>query len=224
MLIYIVKSSDQRYSHLYNFLKIENDCEYSNTMPVKNNIKILVLSMDGIDEFGFIKHTSLELEKLISSNKIEKIYTGKVNNLLNRLCILNNIELCSFYDDEDYLKNENFLKMNVIKIFLEEKFSVQYEELNVLILNNNNLVQNLFIEKIRNIFKSDGDNIDAIINFSCENLTVFKDKIIIEMNEITNIDLAILLNCKKIYFINHLLSQYLTKSGGKLLYDSMVKR
>lgn len=224
MLIYIVKSSDQRYLHLYNFLKIENDCEYLNTMPVKNNIKILVLSMDGIDEFGFIKHTSLELEKLIISNKIEKIYTGKVNNLLNRLCILNNIELCSFYEDRDYLKNENFLKMNVIKIFLEEKLSVQYEDLNVLILNNNNLVQNLFIEKISNIFKSDGNNIDAIINFSSENLTVFKDKIIIEMNEITDIDLAILLNCKKIYFINHLLSQYLTKSGGKLLYDSMVKR
>ena len=57
-------------------------------MPVKNNIKILVLSMDGIDEFGFIKHTSLELEKLISSNKIEKIYTGKVNKLLTFLILM----------------------------------------------------------------------------------------------------------------------------------------
>mgnify|MGYP003294458881 CR=1 FL=1 len=224
-MIYIVKSSDQRYFHLYNLLRINNECEYSNTMPVKNNIKIIVLPMDGIDEFAYIKHTSLNLEKIISANKIEKIYTGKVNKILNRICQLSNIKLISFYDDIDYIYGEDVLKTDVVKTFLEEKTSIKYCDLNVLVLNNNtNIIQNLLGKKIYNMIKSKDESIDAVINFSKDNLEEFKDKIIIEMNEMTDIDLSIILNCKKIYFINQLLSQYLTKSGGKLLYDSMVNR
>ena len=192
---------------------------------LKNNIKIIVLPMDGIDEFAYIKHTSLNLEKIISANKIEKIYTGKVNKILNRICQLSNIKLISFYDDIDYIYGEDVLKTDVVKTFLEEKTSIKYCDLNVLVLNNNtNIIQNLLGKKIYNMIKSKDESIDAVINFSKDNLEEFKDKIIIEMNEMTDIDLSIILNCKKIYFINQLLSQYLTKSGGKLLYDSMVNR
>ena len=210
MLIFIVKSNDTRYWHLYNLLKLKEECEYSNTIPLRNDIKVIVLPLDGVDEFGYIKHTSISLEKLISTNKIERIFTGKVNKYLFRICQLHNIKLYSFYDDINYLYNEQILKMEVIKYFLEEKFSTKLDELKEAIINDKNCL---------NI-----KEVDAIINYTNNNLDYYKDKVIIEMNDINDIDLTILLNCKNIYLINQLLSQYLTKSGGKILYDSMVNR
>lgn len=225
MLIYIVKTNDLRYWHLYEFLKKDKECEYSNFMPMKNNINSLVLPMDGIDEFGYIKHTNLNLENIIKLNKIEVIYTGKVNKSLFRICQLNKIQIHSFYADNNFVNNELVFKFEVIKVFLEEKFSSRFEDINVLVLGNNfplnSISKNLFMEKE---LKNNLSFYDAIINFSEQDLSFYKDKVIIEMNEISNIDLAIILNCKKIYFINQLLSQYLTKSGGKMIYDSMVKR
>ena len=214
MLIYIVKSNDTRYWHLYSLLKQKEECEYSNTIPLKKYIKIIVLPLDGVDEFGYIKHTSISLEKVISNNKIEMIYTGKINKYLFRLCQLYSIQLYSFYDDINYLRNEQILKTEVVKYFLEEKLNTKFDELKILILTDSKYINNI------DSFKE----VDAVINYSNANLDFLKDKIIIEMKDINDIDLMILLNCKNIYLINQLLSQYLTKSGGKILYDSMVNR
>ena len=193
---------------------MKEECEYSNEIPLKNDINVIILPLDGIDQFGYIKHTSISLDKIILTNKIEKIYTGKVNKYLYRLCKLNGIKLYSFYDDVNYLINENNLKKDAIKCFLEEKLSTKFEELKILVINENTTIKN-----------SDSFNdVDAVINFSKINLEFLKDKIIIEMNDIDNVDLTILLNCKNVYLINQLLAQYLTKSGGKILYDSMVNR
>ena len=217
MLIYVVKSNDTRYWHLYCLLKEKDECEYSNTIPLKNNVKVLILPLDGIDEFGYIKHTSMSLEKMLLINKIEVIYTGKVNKYLKRICQQYGIKIYSFYDDANYLNNEQLLKMEVIKYFLEEKFNCRFDELKILILKDNLLLP--LKVKLEN-----NNDVDVIVNYSSVNLDFFKDKIIIEMKDINDIDLTILLNCKKVYLINQLLSQYLTKSGAKILYDSMVNR
>ena len=126
-LIYIVKTSDTRYRYLYDFLKERFECEYSNTVP-KNKIRIIVLPLEGLDEFGYIKNTNLKLENIISNNKIEKIYTGKINNSLLRICKINNISIVSFYDDIVYCKNEFLIKVDVIKTFLEEKLNLRNKE------------------------------------------------------------------------------------------------
>ena len=215
MLIYIVKGADGRYLYLYKLLKLHEECEYSNSYPPINKVNQIILPLDGIDEFGIIKHTILNLEKIIKENQIECIYTGKINNKLIRLCQLYQIKLYSFYDDINYLNEEKNLMAEVIKIFLEEKLSTKFTELKVLVLKDDNY---------KTFKKEELDEFDAIINFSNMNLEFFKEKIIIEMKDIKDIDLTILLNCKKIYLINQLLKQYLTKSGGKILYDSMVKR
>ena len=234
MLIYIVETSDRRYWYLKEFLNGSYECEYSNTLP-KNNIKIIVLPLDGVDEFGYIKHTNLKLDSLIKNNKIKKIYTGVVNNYLSRFGKINNIVIISFYDDVIYCKNEFLIKIDVIKTFLEEKLNTRFSDIKTLVIGNDyrsyvlseklNLdiydKGSLASKSLKNVLWS---NYDVIINFSSFDLEKCDEKIIIEMNEIQDLDLSILLNCKKIYFINQLMWHYLTKSGGKIMYDSMVNR
>ena len=91
------------------------------------------------------------------------------------------------------------------------------EKLNLDIYDKGSLAS----KSLKNVLWS---NYDVIINFSSFDLEKCDEKIIIEMNEIQDLDLSILLNCKKIYFINQLMWHYLTKSGGKIMYDSMVNR
>lgn len=211
------------------------DCEYSNTLPIINNVKTLVLPLEGIDEFGYIKHTNLKIDKLINNNSITDIYTGKINNYLSRIAKINNIKITSFYDDALYCKNEFLIKIDVIKTFLEEKFNTRFSDLKVLVIGNDYKAY-LLSEKLNSDIYDKGsisnksikdflwNNYEAIINCSNFDLSLCKEKLIIEMNEADNIDGYILLNCKKIFFINQLISQYLTKSGGKILYDCMVNR
>ena len=135
-MIYIVKTNDSRYFYLYDLLKMKFDCEYSNTLPIINNVKTLVLPLEGIDEFGYIKHTNLKIDKLINNNTITDIYTGKINNYLSRIAKINNIKITSFYDDALYCKNEFLIKIDVIKTFLEEKFNTRFSDLKVLVIGN----------------------------------------------------------------------------------------
>ena len=234
MLIYIVKTNDLRYYFLYEFLKVNNSCEYAFSITSKN-IKTIVLPLEGLDEFGYIKHTNLKLENLLVDNKIEKIYTGKINQVLSRIGKVNNIKIISFYDDIIYCRNEFQIKMDIIKTFLEEKMNMRFQEIKILVIGNDYKAY-LISEKLSCDIYDKGsisskavqeflwNNYDVIINSSNIDLSVCGEKYIIEMNEIDNIDLSILLNCKKVFFINQLLTQYLTKSGGKILYDSMVNR
>ena len=213
MLIQIIKTNDLRYYHLYNLVRVEEDCEYCNTYIKNRKITKLVLPLEGIDSFGIIKNTTLNLETIILNNNLEIIYTGKVNDKLLKLVKLYNIKLYSFFDDLSYVLKEKKLRKEVIKAFLEDKLSLNFNEIKIVVLKND-----------LNLLELGKRDYDVIVNFSNLNLCEHNDKIIIEMRDIKDIDLSILLNCKNIYLINQLLRQYLTKSGGKILYDSMVKR
>lgn len=235
MLIYIVKTNDNRYYHLQEFLKQKYECCYSNALPVVNNIKTLVLPLSGIDEFGYIKNTNLKLEKFLLGNQVKEIYTGYVNKLLLKIAEIYKIKVISFYDDIIYLKNDFLVKIDVIKTFVEEKFSVRFSDLKALVIGNDYKAY-LLSERLNIDIYDKGSvsnkaikdflwsNYDVIINCSKNDLSVCDGKVIIEMDDITDIDIYIFANFKNIYFINQLETQFLTKSGGKILYDSMVNR
>ena len=48
---------------------MKEECEYSNEIPLKNDINVIILPLDGIDQFGYIKHTSISLDKIILNDK-----------------------------------------------------------------------------------------------------------------------------------------------------------
>lgn len=234
-MIYIVKTNDVRYFYLKQLLETDYPCLYSNAYKNESNIERLVLPIDGIDQFGYIKHTNILLEKIIENNKIKEIYTGKINSVLNRTTQKHGIKLISFFENQTYTKNDFIIKIDVIKTFLEEKFNTRFSELNILVIANDYrgyLVSeklncdiydkgSLSIKSVKEFIQ---DKYDAIIKISEFDLMLCKNKVIIDMNDIEDVDLSILLNCRKIYFINQLITQYLTKSGGKLMYDCMVNR
>ena len=233
-MFYIVKSHDNRYLYLNEFLSSKYTCEYSYTLPTISVSKI-VLPLEGIDEFGYIKGVNIKLEKILDDNKISEIYTGRINGKLKILSQKYNFTIFSFYEDMNYCKNEFLLKLDVIKLFLQEKLNTSFKDIKVLIvgcdykayLASEKLGVDIFDKgsiSNRSIKDFLSNNYDVIINFSSDDISFMSDKLVVEMNDFSSIDLTILLSSKNIYFINQLINQYLTKSGGKILYDSMVKR
>lgn len=234
-MIYIVKTNDNRHWYLKQFLDTDFSTLYSSTYSNETNIEKIILPFDGVDQFAYIKHTNILLEKIILNNKIKEIYTGRVNNVLKRLCLKHQIKLLSFYENEKYIKNEFMVKIDIIKYFLEEKLNMRFSELRVIVVGDG-YFSYMVSEKLgcdiygkdnlslKSVGEMDVDRYDAVINFSNMDLMVFGDKLVIDMNDIEDVDLSILLNCRKIYFINQLMTQYLTKSGAKLMYDCMVNR
>lgn len=230
-MIFITKTTDYRFYYLKLLLDNQNECMYSNTYNNEIGIDKIILPFDGLDQFGYIKHTNILLEKILEKNKVTEIYTGKINKVLNRIALKNKIAINSFYENKVYLKEEFDIKIDVIKTFLEEKFNTRFNEINVLIIGDcyfSYVLGEKFKCKVYSkgcfINKMSDEEYDVIINFSDIDLSICSEKLIIEMNGIEDIDLSILLNCRKIFFIDQLISQYLTKSGGKLMYDCMVKR
>lgn len=234
-MIFIVKTNDNRLWYLKEYLEQHNICLYQNTYNFEKNIKKIVLPMEGIDQFGFISQTNIRLDKILENNKVEVIYTGKVNNVLKKYCVTFGVKIISFYDDFEYLKSEFLCKIDVVKTFLEEKFKTRISEMKLIVLGND-YKSYLLSEKLNCAIYDKGsvspksvkelslEKYDVFINFNFTDLKLFSEKMIIDMNDMTNIDLNVLLQCKEYYLINQLISQYLTKSGGKILYDSMVNR
>ena len=222
MLIYIVKTLDDRGYFLYQMLKEEYECYYG-IYNGEKNIKVLILPMDGIDEFGYIKYTTIDLETILKNNKIEKIYTGHINKKIMTLSQKYNFIIKSFYNDEKYFKKDLILKDNIIKAFLEEKLNTTFSDIKLLIIGDE-VLASYYKEKLQkerlNIFTNVSDY-DALLVFNMKESYIPNDKITICMPSIKDLDLSIILNSKNIYFINQLEKQYLTKSGAKIMYDCL---
>ena len=234
-LIFIVKTNDNRLWYLKELIESQERVIYQNVYNFEKDIDKIVLPMEGIDQFGYISQTNIRLDKILENNKVDVIYTGKVNSQLKKYSLFYGVKIISFFENIEYLRKEFLIKIDVIKSFLEEKLNTRFSDLKILILGND-YKSYLLSEKLncsildkgslsnKSVKEFSFDNYDAFICFNYSDLPVLSDRLIIDMNELSEVDLSLLLQCKKIYFINQLLSQYLTKSGAKIMYDSMVNR
>ena len=234
-MIFIAKTIDRRFLHLKQFLESKFICYYSDVYRNEMDIDIVVLPIDGIDQYGYIKHTNILLEKIFEKNKVKEIYCGKVNDYLIKLANKYNVILNSFYEYPGYLEKEFSIKIDVIKTFIEDKYNMCFSDIKTLVVGdcyeshllseklNSILVgkRSIGVEAVKEFIK---DKYDVIIRFDDTIINTSSHQVIIDMGDICDADLSILLSCRKIYFINQLLSQYLTKSSGKLMYDCMVNR
>lgn len=231
-MLYIIKTNDLRYEHLKEFCKEKYKVIYDDNIPINYDIELLMLPLDGIDEFGFIKGTNLNLSVILESNKVKNIWCGKIKKKLLDITKKYNVKLYSFYNDLWYCSHEFNIKVDIIRFFLCEKYQQSFEELKILVVGNDYkayLVSerlgcdiydtgSISTKAINNI---NFDKYDAIIKFN--NLDFDFNKIIIEMQEIEQIDLIYLLKNREVYYINWLQQQYLTKSSAKIMYDCMVR-
>ena len=76
-MLYIIKTNDLRYEHLKEYCKEKYNVLYDDKIPINYVMDILILPIEGIDEFGYIKGTNLNLERILEMNKVKKIYCGK---------------------------------------------------------------------------------------------------------------------------------------------------
>lgn len=234
-LIFIVKTNDNRLCYLKSLLEEKNKILYQNTFNYESGISEIVLPMGGIDQFGYISGTNIRLDKILENNTIDVIYTGKVSDELIKYSKLFDFKISSFYKNEEYLKKEFLLKIEVVKAFLEDKFDKQFRDLKIIIVGND-YMSYLLSEKLncaiydRGSISSESvkdislDIYDAYIVFDYFDINVYHDRLIVDMCDKSKCDLSLGLCCNDIYYIEQLLTQYLTKSGGKLMYDSMVNR
>lgn len=228
-MLYIVKTSDLRYYYLAEMCKKEFDVLYDTSIPINKTIDNLFITLDGIDQFGYIKNTTIILEDILKINKVKIVTTGKTNKILLDLSEKYNFTIKTLYNNLKFNFHEFNIKLNVIKFFLENKLQMSIEDVKILVLGSETsyLFDKYFLCDV--VYKdSEFDSIswnryDVVINFSNYDVSNSYDKIVIEMNDINKIDLEFLLRNKDIYYINHLMRQYLTKSSAKLIYDCMVK-
>lgn len=231
-MLYIIKTNDLRYEHLKEYCKEKYVVLFDDKVPINYEIEILFLPLEGIDEFGYIKGTNLKLHVLLDTNKVQKIFTGKVKAKLIEISKKYNVEVISLYDDLWYCSHDFNIKVQIIKFFLCEKLQMSFDEIKILVIGNDYKAYLVSERLCCDIYDIASISTKAISNIKFEkydaiiklvNLDLEFDKIVIEMQEIENIDLAYLLKNKDIYYINHLQRQYLTKSSAKLMYDCMVK-
>ena len=231
-MLYIIKTFDERYKYLKDYCLGKYNVIYDDKSPINYEIEILFLPLEGLDEFGYIKGSNINLENFLQLNKVSKVYTGNINEKLKELSKRYSFSLFSFYDDLWYCSCEFDLKIEIIKFFLSDKLHESFENIKILVVGNDykayvvkeRLKCDIFDNKnvpIKSVKNMNFDAYDAIVKF--QNIDFSFNKIIIEMQDMYKIDLLFLLQNKEIYYINHLQRQYLTKTGGKILYDCMVR-
>ena len=224
-MLYIVKTNDKRHYHLYEFLKNKINTIYSN--KVIPGVKKLVLPMNGIDQDGYIYGTFLKLEDFYNFDVVEEIYTGYKNKYLEHLCKIHNTKLVYFYSDINFVRKEFDIEEAIIKSFLEEKLSTTFKELNVVVIGSSYTAYLMSLKLKCDLIKSkvitteELSKYDAIIHFDSVGLSNDYKKIMIDMNDGECLDFYFLYNVKELYFMKQLLTQYMTKSSAKIMYDCM---
>lgn len=231
-MLYIIKTNDLRYEHLKEYCKEKYNVLYDDKIPINYVMDILILPIEGIDEFGYIKGTNLNLERILEMNKVKKIYCGKIKQKLKELTKKYNVELISIYDDICYCSKMFNLKIQIIRFFISEKLQTCFDDVKILVIGNDYKAYLISERLCCDIYDYNSISTKAINNlelnkYDCiikmDNFNLEFDKIIIEMSDIEKIDLEYMLKNKNIYYINHLERQYLTKSSAKIMYDSLVK-
>ena len=231
-LLYIVKTNDKRFYYLSEFCNSKIETIYSNKI-CRRDIDKIVLPMHGIDCDGYIYGTYIKLEDFYNENHIKEIYTGYKNITLEQLCKIHHTKLYYFYNNENFISRELDIKVSVIKTFLEEKLSSLYSDIKVLVLGSeaesywislklNADIYDCNTKSMHSVKTVDWTKYDAIIHYGGYPISDKYNKIVIEMNNGNNLDLYLLNRNKELYFIDLLLSQYLTKSSAKIMYDCMV--
>ena len=197
---------------------------YSNKVITKVNK--LILPMNGIDPDGYIYGTLMKLEDFYKYGIVDEIYTGYRNIHLEYFASLYNTKLHYFYQNKAFVNKEIDIHEAIIKSFLEEKLSSTFTDISVLVVGSSNdaylMSKRLNAELNRSFMKSEDIlKYDAIIHYDSNYFCSNYNKIVIDMNDGECLDFYFLFNIKELYFMKHLLSQYMTKSSAKLMYDCM---
>lgn len=137
MMIVIIKSADTRYMHLFRLLKQKHEVIFTDRLSEIQNCTVLILPMLGLDSFGFIKHTTLDLGKIIDQNpNLKKIYTGKLNPLLQKICKEKKISCQSFLEHEPIFRSELKLKIEALLNIIQENAKKSLSDLQFLVIGD----------------------------------------------------------------------------------------
>lgn len=229
----IVKSNDDSYFYLYKILL----SSYVYTDNIKTDyIENLVFS--NIDRFGYIKDTTINLEEILKSKKINKIYVEYDSIYLNKLMKKYNVKYSVINQSIYYKKEIEKLKSVILLKYILDENKQSIYNLNFLILGDNNLsneiikiltplsnydtynkdVSNLSLNKYDVIISTENLEINPECLFSVKN-----NLIIYDLSNNTKLDRNILNNNYiKYRYINNV-SIYLPIAKAKLLHEVMCE-
>ena len=125
-MIGVINTQDKRYDNLINNLQ---DVIYSNKLTDFNDLDVLVLPLNGVDAFLFIKDTNLNVMDFYIKKGPKKIIAGKINQELIDFCKNEEIELTSYLEDECYLwENSKLTSEALIKKILYDLDDALYKK------------------------------------------------------------------------------------------------
>lgn len=214
-MLLIPKTNDQRYFYLKSYFK-DDEVIYDYKDNDYSNITKIILPYNGLDSDGFIKGCSIDFISLLKRNTITLVYGFKKTKLLGELEQKFKFKFVSFYDDCEYLKMEFLLIEDIITFLLTDKFNQNISNINIKVLGNSKKSSQL---RKKFTYKED-KKIDCIIHVDGLVNHVNNFKIWIEF---LPYDIDDFIFKKNVFLVDFLLCHYLTKSGAKLLYDTMMR-
>ena len=216
LLLGIFKSMDQRFKWLLNRLSDGALLISSN----QKNDKVDELVIPGINTFGGVLNSCFTLSDFLAINQIKRIYTLSEGNNLHELALFYHVEIISL-NDEIYQRVFLNHKLLLIK-YLCYLHKINLSKKRIGVSKNDELAQKSGLTPINKL-----ESYEVIIN--CD-LAFFdnhyvKNKIIFDLTENKYGFLELWLKDKGIAFfaINQYVGQLLTKTGAKIIYDSLVR-
>lgn len=115
-LIGVIKS-DVR----YDYFKDKEGCMVSNNINDFINIDTLILPFSGIDNYYNIKGTNINIIDILRNNRVDYIFTGRSNKLLDDLCKSMGIKVFEILNDVDFIIENAILTSAGIIDYLQKK-------------------------------------------------------------------------------------------------------
>ncbi len=183
-MIGVINTSDKRYDNLVLNLK---NVIYSSNFKELCDVQTLILPLNGVDSFLFIKDTNLNIMDFYVKDGPKLIIAGKINQELKDFCANEDIKLLSYLEDEFYLwENSKLTAEALVKKILNDLEDALYEK-EVLILGYGYQAKALY-----NYLKCFTKNITIYANDYHDKKELFcKD---IKLNELDNFNYDIIIN------------------------------
>lgn len=176
----IIKVDDKRLEVMQKYLNANFVYDY-------NDIKSsdLILPIKGIDDFGNIIDSTLNIYKVLEKKKIKRLFVANMTNKLKEIRDNYNIEVIALFEFPDVLEYNSYLTAEGLLSIIISKTDFNLRDSRVLLLGYGNCGKQIY-KLFKNITRIDINNYDCIEKYDIIINTV--PKLVIDKNLLRRIN------------------------------------
>lgn len=152
----IIKVDDKRLDVIKKYLDASFIYEYDD---IKSSD--LLIPIKGIDDFGNIKDSSLNIYKILEKKKIKRLFVANMTNKLKEIRDNYNIEVIPLFEFPDVLEYNSYLTAEGLLSIIIQKTDFNLRDSRVLLLGYGNCGKQIY-KLFKSITRIDVNNYDCI--------------------------------------------------------------